>query len=68
MVTPAPAKARSDVEVLVERFNEWVEERKLDLRSTPSLSYLHQKSLEVRIDTLEFAKKNLERLAKEIKG
>lgn len=65
----APAKARSDVEVLVERFNQLAEERILDLSlavGNPTLSGAFGTTAKDRIDEVEWAKMNIKRLAEEI--
>jgi len=64
MVTKAPAKARSDVEILVERFNEWADDRIIDYTVIPFEKY--REIRKIKIDTLKWAKTNLERLAQEI--
>ncbi len=46
-------QARSDVQILLERFNEWADERIIDFSFTMRDP--------TRIDTLELAKKNLKR-------
>ena len=54
----APAKARSDVEILIEKFNEWADDRIIDY----SLSSVYRHD----ITALKSAKANLKRLAEEI--
>jgi len=61
-------KPKTDTEKLVEKFNKWCDERILDYRIIPPASDSHRRSLLARIDTLEFAKKNINRLAQEIAG
>lgn len=60
------APARSDVEILIERFNQWADERIADLAVMPTLPNNRPRSLHPRIDTLESVKINLKRLAEEI--
>ena len=69
MITEAPAKARSDMEILVEKLNDWIEGRIHDLwytAGTPSFSVAHRMAARARIDELEWAKKDIKRLAEEI--
>lgn len=63
----APSKARSDVEILVERFNQWADERIFYLEDMP-LEYLENWRIvqRARIETLQFSKTNIKRLAEEI--
>ena len=51
---------------LVERFNQWADERILDYEDMPT-EYIEKWRIvqRARIETLQFAKINLERLAKE---
>jgi len=67
MVTLAPPKARSDVEILVDQFTQWVNERIFDYEDMPA-EYVEKWRVvqQARIETLQFAKANLERLAKNI--
>jgi len=67
MTAEAPAKARSDIEILVEKFNQWAEERIFYYEDMPA-EYVerHRAVQRARIETLQFAKANLEKLAKEL--
>ena len=58
-------KPKTDIEKLVEKFETWADARIVDY-SIPPASDSHRRSLLARIDTLEFAKKNIKRLAEEI--
>ena len=51
-------------EILVERFNQWADERISDCQICPAFSPLYAEVLKTRITTLQSAKANLERLAK----
>ena len=53
---------------LVEKFTQWVDESMESLQSLPALSAERQRDRQSRVDTLNWAKTNLGRLAKEIKG
>jgi len=66
-MTLAPPKARSDVEILVEQFTQWVNERISDLEYIPA-EYAEKWRVvrQARIETLRFAQVNLERLAESI--
>jgi len=66
-MTLAPPKARSDVEILVDQFTQWVNERISDLEDIPA-EYAEKWRVvrQARIETLQFAKANLERLAESI--
>ena len=63
----APAKSRSDVEILIEKFNDWADERIFDLGDTASIPFFSNDTRsEARggLKWLGSAKRNLERLAK----
>ena len=65
----APAKSRSDVEILIEKLNHLIDERIYDLSYTAAnlgFSQSHRMAARARIDELESAKKNVKRLAEEI--
>ena len=65
----APAKARSDIEILVEKFNKWAEDRIVDLQATADNQFFSdgvRSQAQGGIGWLESAKKNLKRLAEEI--
>jgi len=66
-MTLAPPKARSDVEILVDQFTQWVNERIFDYEDMPA-EYAEKWLVvrQARIETLRFAKVNLERLAESI--
>jgi len=51
------------MEKLVEKFNQWADERIVELNTCPPSLEIHQR-VKVEIDTLNWAKKNLERLAR----
>ena len=65
----APAEARNEVEILIERFNEWADDRILGLRDTAENLFF---SDSVRFEALggiswiRSAKTNLKRLAEEM--
>jgi len=52
-------------EKLVEKFNQWADERIEGIRSIPPFSDEHQQGLNLRIDAYKWAKVNLARLVKE---
>lgn len=65
MVTPAPAKSRSDIEILVERVNEYLDARIIDC-SIPPLSVQHIGILLARRDELRWIRFNFNKFAEEI--
>jgi len=66
-MTLAPPKARSDVEILVDQFTQWADERISDYEDMPAeLVEKWRVVRQARIETLRFAKANLERLAESI--
>ena len=65
----APPKARSDVEILVEKFNEWADGMMVNLRfiaSQQPFSDNFEIQTQAKIVELQWAKKNLKRLAEEM--
>lgn len=68
MMTPLPTKTKTDAEILLERFNQWADERIFDLSIVPTLSAPHQSSITLRIAVLQSAKANLKRLAQEVRN
>jgi len=56
---------KTDIEKLVGNFNQWADERIVELNTCPLSLEIHQR-VKVEIDTLNWAKKNLARLAKEV--
>ena len=65
----APAKARSDVEILVEKFNDWADERILELGETvenPFFSDDTRDKAQGGLNWLSSAKRNLKSLAEEL--
>ena len=61
-------KTKTDIEKLVDRFNQLVNDRIMDCSLTagnPSFSDAHRMAARARIDELEWAKTNLEKLANE---
>jgi len=65
----APAKARSDIEILVEKIDCLIDERIRDLwytAGTPSFSDAYRTVCHGRIDELESMKRNIKRLAEEL--
>ena len=68
MVSSLPTKTKTDVEELIEKFDLWVDERIFDLEDMP-FEYIEKWRVvqQARIDTLQFAKGNLKRLAQEVK-
>ena len=68
MVYPLPTKTKpkTDVEILVAKFEEWADERIADYKAAPALSDTSRNLNGARITTLQFAKGNLKRLAQEV--
>lgn len=62
----APPKARSEAEILVEKFNQWADDRILERSLSAYNPSFDRMSARARIDELEWAKTNLKRLAEEI--
>ena len=62
------AGEKTEQEKLVEKFNQWADERIEDAHSVTFLSAECQERLGGRIDAFCWAKVNLKRLAKEVKG
>ena len=63
MVTPSPAKTKSDVGKLVEQFNQWADEGIFCDFDIPGISDGYEMFLRGQVDALKWAKINLERLA-----
>ena len=59
---------KADMEKLVEKFSQWADERILALKQFPHDSPFRPPDFSVRVIMLNWAKVNLKRLAKEIKG
>ena len=59
-------KPKSDIEILRQKFNEWADDRIKECYACPPLSGSHDVQLRTKIQTLKFAKINLERIIKEL--
>ena len=60
------AKARDKMEILVEKFNEWADERIVDYAFAACDLAFVGTAVRARINMLEWAKINIKRLAEEI--
>ena len=60
-----PLKTKTDVEKLVEKFNQWADDRIFDMQILLPADD-HRQVIIGRVDAINWAKTNLERLAREI--
>ncbi len=57
----------SELELFLEKFNEWLDERINTLESIPFYSQTMSEYFKIEVDTLINVKQNIERIAKEEK-